>query len=134
MRILVAAGVFAAGLVVMGCAARSPRAQAPVESSGSPGSGVSDAEREGRPGDVLEKTGEVSLKSFALAGRVAWAGIRTAGGAIGGLFRGGTDEAERTWDTHAAHTRDVARREAAHVRDAARKQRHATTPKQTASR
>jgi hypothetical protein len=132
MRILlVAAGILAAGSVVVGCAARS---QTPVEDAGAQGPNAPGSERESRPGDVLEKTGDVSLKSFALAGRVAWAGIRSAGGAIGGLFRGGPDEAEQTWDTHAAHTRDVARREADHVREAARKRRPEPPVKQTASR
>lgn len=113
MRII-AATLFAlaAGTLLVGCAART---EEPPQSPG-----PAPDPQEGRPGEAIEVGGDVTLKSVALAGRVAWASLRGAGGAIGGLFRGGGGEAERTWDVHTRHTRDVARREAAHVRDAAR--------------
>jgi hypothetical protein len=125
MRTWMVLAVGVVGSVLVGCAARS---QGP-----GPSSAPAAEPAEPRPGEALEVGADVSLRSFALAGRVAWAGLRSAGGAIGGLFRGGPDEMERTWDRHTAHTRDLARREAERVRDAARKE-DPPAPRQTARR
>jgi len=74
----------------------------------------------GRPTSAVATAGRVTLASFALAGRVAWRSLQTAGSSVGAFVTGGAPNASQEWNNGVRATRRVAREEARSLKTAAR--------------
>jgi hypothetical protein len=94
-------------LSLAGCASAQNRPNVPAASD------------PGRPTSAVATTGRVTLASFALAGRVAWRTLQTAGSAVGAFVTGGSAGADQEWKNGVRATRRVAREEARSVKTAA---------------
>jgi len=121
-RYLFQLGLISLGLLAIAChRAVGPGANAPETPQQSPGEDA--ASDPNRPTAHVARSGRVALRSFELAGRVAWEGITTCAGAVGGMFEDGLDGAEKRWREGSENTREVARTQADGVKRAARDQR-----------